>query len=301
MRTHARRPAPLRLWTERALSLTGAAALAWCALVLGDAMMAQWSARRSLALASAPASPGATALPEPLRLPMLVVPEPSQDGATTPADGAERSAAIAELSIPRIHLAAAVLHGTDERTLRRGPGHLEHTPYPGERGNVVIAGHRDTFFLPLRHIGPGDDIYLATPGGRFHYRVTMIRVVGAEDVSVLASSGERTLTLVTCYPFWVLGPAPDRFVVTAEAVEAEQPSPDEQEVHDEIDRFQAVYNLQLLRGGDVGESVPLSLTSCRVTVNAGTATADCAGAGESRTFLLERREGAWAIRSVSRR
>lgn len=300
MRAHVRRPAPLWIWTERVLSLAGAAALLWCALVLGDALLAQWRARQSLTLASAPAAPGALALPEALRLPMPAGPE-ALDEAETPPASAARSAAIAELSIPRIHLAAAVLHGTDERTLRRGPGHLENTPYPGERGNVVIAGHRDTFFLPLRHIVPGDDIYLATPGGRFHYRVTTIRVVGADDVSVLASSDEATLTLITCYPFWVLGPAPDRFVVSAEAVDAAAPSPDEQEVRDEVNRFQALYNLQLLQGGDVGDSVPLSFASCRVTVTADKAAADCDGASESRTFLLERRDGTWAIRSVMRR
>ena len=85
-----------------------------------------------------------------------------------------KGSAIAALSIPRVHLSSVVLHGSDSQTLRRGPGHLENTALPGESGNVVIAGHRDSFFRPLRNIELGDDIFLDMPGGRFHYHVTSL-------------------------------------------------------------------------------------------------------------------------------
>jgi hypothetical protein len=79
----------------------------------------------------------------------------------------------------------------------------------------VIAGHRDTFFRPLRHVHRGDDIFIRAAHGTFRYRVTSLRVVQASDLSVLAATPESTLTLITCYPFWLLGSAPDRFVVRA--------------------------------------------------------------------------------------
>jgi sortase A len=80
---------------------------------------------------------------------------------------------------------------------------------------VVIAGHRDTFFRPLRHVKAGDEIVVDTPQARFQYRVTSLHIVHPQDVSVLEPTGDPVLTLITCYPFWVLGPAPDRFVVRA--------------------------------------------------------------------------------------
>ncbi|MBI4266611.1 MAG: class D sortase [Acidobacteria bacterium] len=118
-----------------------------------------------------------------------------------------------------MQLSAVVLHGSDAQTLRRAPGHLENTALPGESGNVVIAGHRDSFFWPLRNVQLGDDIFLETADRRFHYRVTSVRVVSPRDVHVLAPTDTPMLTLITCYPFWVFGNAPDRFVVRAAAVQ----------------------------------------------------------------------------------
>jgi LPXTG-site transpeptidase (sortase) family protein len=127
---------------------------------------------------------------------------------------------LAELSIPRVGLSAVVLHGTDEHTLRLGLGHVENTPLPGESGNVAIAGHRDSFFRPLRNVHVGDDILLETPEERVHYRVSSLRVVNSYEVSVIGPTRDATLTLVTCYPFWFIGQAPDRFVVRATRVES---------------------------------------------------------------------------------
>jgi LPXTG-site transpeptidase (sortase) family protein len=133
---------------------------------------------------------------------------------------AEAGSAMAILAIPRIGLSTAVLHGSDARTLRRGPGHVENTAGPGQNGNAVIAGHRDTFFRPLRNIRVGDDIFLDASSGRYHYQVTSLLVVNPRDLSVLTPTDEATLTLITCYPFWVLGHAPDRFVVRATRVDS---------------------------------------------------------------------------------
>jgi sortase A len=195
----------LLAWAERLLLTAGVAALIWCAVVIGDAVVAQRVARSSLE---------ATAVVErPVR-----PPAPASVSDALPAVPPARGSAIGTLSIPRVDLSAVVLHGSDAQTLRRGPGHLENTALPGESGNVVVAGHRDSFFWPLRNIQLGDDIFIDTPEGQFRYRVASVRVVNRYDVSVLGATDEPVLTLITCYPFWVLGNAPDRFVVRATAL-----------------------------------------------------------------------------------
>jgi sortase A len=204
---------------ERIFLLAGAALLTWWVVLASDAWVVQRAARESLKLARVP--PIETAVP-PVRPggepSTATVASPATPPTTGRAPGTERpahGAPLGELSIPRIGLSAVVLHGSDAQTLRRGPGHLEQSAIPGQAGNAVIAGHRDSFFRPLRHVRSGDDIYVDTPHGRFHYRVTSLRVVRASDLSVLATTPASTLTLITCYPFWVLGPAPDRLVVRA--------------------------------------------------------------------------------------
>jgi sortase A len=94
---------------------------------------------------------------------------------------------------------------------------------PGELGNVGLAGHRDSFFRPLRHIRPGDMIALHTPNGPFQYRVESTRVVSPANVEVLAPADKPELTLITCFPFNYVGPAPHRFVVRAVQVPAYEP------------------------------------------------------------------------------
>lgn len=122
---------------------------------------------------------------------------------------------LAILRIPRIHLEAPVLRGTDEITLNRGAGQIAGTAAPGERGNIGIAGHRDSFFRNLKDINRGDVIELETTNASATYVVERILITGPDDTSVLQPSGEQTLTLVTCYPFHFIGPAPRRFVVQA--------------------------------------------------------------------------------------
>jgi sortase A len=123
---------------------------------------------------------------------------------------------LGRIDVPRLGLSVAILQGTSSRTLRLGAGHIEGTPLPGEPGNSGIAGHRDTFFRSLKDIRKDDEIQFQTATGLLRYEVDWTKIVGPDDMSVLRSSGDdSTLTLVTCYPFYLVGPAPKRFVVHA--------------------------------------------------------------------------------------
>lgn len=127
--------------------------------------------------------------------------------------------AVAVLRIGVIELEVPVYDGTDERFLIRGAGLVEGTAAPGGRGNIGIAAHRDGFFRGLKDVAIGDLIELDSPGTTRSYRITGLSVVEPADVHVLADTGEDLLTLVTCYPFYFVGNAPQRFIVRAEAVE----------------------------------------------------------------------------------
>ena len=131
-------------------------------------------------------------------------------------------APLAVLRIPKIHLEVAVLPGTDEHTLDRGLGYIENTALPGTDGNSGIAGHRDGFFRGLKDIAPGDTIEVATLKSTHHYRVERTWVVDPEDVSVLDPTPTAALTLVTCYPFYFIGSAPQRFIVRAVRIDDER-------------------------------------------------------------------------------
>jgi sortase A len=119
------------------------------------------------------------------------------------------------LRIPKLHLEVAILPGTDEFVLNRGVGHIDDTAMPGADGNAGIAGHRDGFFRGLKDIAAGDAIDLETRDGHQTYLVERTWIVQPEDVSVLDPTPARSLTLVTCYPFYFIGPAPQRFIVRA--------------------------------------------------------------------------------------
>src|SRR4029453_9229449 len=122
---------------------------------------------------------------------------------------------FARLEIPVAGISAIVAAGTDARTLRRGVGHIDGTALPGEPGNVALAGHRDTVFRGLRKLRPEDRIRLITATGSFEYAVASLQAVAPERGALLAASSYPTLTLVTCYPFYFVGPAPLRFIVRA--------------------------------------------------------------------------------------
>jgi len=122
---------------------------------------------------------------------------------------------IGELEVPRLGLQTIVVQGDSSKILRHAVGHIVETAMPGDQGNVTLAGHRDTFFRPLRNIRRGDTVTLKTLEGTFQYQVESTTVVPPNDLQVLQPSAERTLTLITCFPFYYIGPAPDRFIVLA--------------------------------------------------------------------------------------
>lgn len=121
----------------------------------------------------------------------------------------------AVLRVDKIHLVVPVLNGTDDLTLNRGVGRIIGTARVGARGNLGIAGHRDGFFRGLKDLNVGDSVQLETKKGAQGYVVDWIKIVAPTDVSVLKSTGAPSLTLVTCYPFYFIGSAPQRYVVHA--------------------------------------------------------------------------------------
>ena len=124
-------------------------------------------------------------------------------------------AALFHMSLPRQDEQFTVVEGTTDQALRRGPGHLEGSPLPGAVGNSVIAGHRDTHFRVLKNVLIGDEIRFDIANQTFVYRVMDVRIVSPTNIDVLRPSEGRTITLITCYPFYFLGPAPDRYIVQA--------------------------------------------------------------------------------------
>jgi sortase A len=120
---------------------------------------------------------------------------------------------VGVLRIQKLGIEVPVFDGTDEVILNRGVGRIIGSARVGEVGNVGIAGHRDGFFRPLKDIKVGDTLTLDTMAGTEVYAVDNITLTIPDDVSVLASTTKPTLTLVTCYPFYFIGDAPQRYIV----------------------------------------------------------------------------------------
>jgi sortase A len=179
------------LWTQRILFAGGILALGYCGFVLLDTWLFQRMETAALE---------------------QFVPQHAELPAVAP-DGL-----IGRMEVLRLGVSVVVFEGTSNKTLRRAVGHISGTALPGEAGNIGIAGHRDTFFRPLRNIQPDDVITLTTLRGAYRYRVVSARVVKPDNVAVLDSDKQEVLTLVTCYPFYFVGPAPGGFIVRATRV-----------------------------------------------------------------------------------
>src|SRR5271163_3408697 len=125
----------------------------------------------------------------------------------------------AVLRIPKIRLEVPVLEGTDDLTLNRGVGRIQGTARVGEDGNIGIAGHRDGFFRGLKNIQVGDKLQMEALDGTMTYEVDQIKIVKPSDVEVLDRRSKPSLTLVTCYPFYFIGSAPERYIVHASRID----------------------------------------------------------------------------------
>lgn len=132
---------------------------------------------------------------------------------------------LTKLVIPKINLEDVVLEGASTHSLLLGPAHLENTATPGDLGNSVIAGHRDSFFRHVHTLRYGDDIYVLRGAKQFHYVVRSRRIVRPTNLSVLRQTKDGELTLITCYPTNAIGPAPERLIVVAKMVPAARPAP----------------------------------------------------------------------------
>jgi len=128
--------------------------------------------------------------------------------------------ATAILRIPKIRLEVPVLDGTDDLSLNRAVGLIAGTARPGNNGNIGIAGHRDGFFRGLKDVSLGDTIEIETQKQTTTYRIDRMVIVEPSDVSVLATREHPSLTLVTCYPFYFVGSAPQRYIVQASLIDS---------------------------------------------------------------------------------
>lgn len=137
--------------------------------------------------------------------------------ASEPTTELREGDAVGKLEIPRLKMSVMVFQGVEESALVAGAGHVPGTPSPGGDGNVVIAAHRDTYFRKLSGIVPGDRVRIATTHGVYEYVVDFSATVNPEDTQVMESRGRNELTLITCFPFYFVGNAPQRFIVHAHA------------------------------------------------------------------------------------
>ncbi len=191
-------------WARGTLLAVGVAMIAYCGLSWIDASSFQQRARDEMNYRLHAAS---------------TAPRGARLASSDAADAMAPGEVIGSIEIPRLGLLAAIAEGTDTTTLRRAVGHIRGTGLPGHPENVGLAGHRDTFFRPLKDVRQNDIITLTTLGGKFNYRVVSTRVVVPTETSVLDSGGTESLTLVTCHPFFYVGSAPDRFIVKAERID----------------------------------------------------------------------------------
>lgn len=122
---------------------------------------------------------------------------------------------IGKLYIPKLEAVIPIYHGTDEEELDRGIGHYPGSVLPGENDNSVLSGHRDTVFRKLGEVSEGDTLIVRTAAGEFTYVVNKVRIVDKDDRTVIVPKPKATLTVTTCYPFYYVGSAPDRYVLVA--------------------------------------------------------------------------------------
>lgn len=117
------------------------------------------------------------------------------------------------LHIPQLGVSAPIRAGTDADTLNVAVGRVEWGAQVNGEGNLILAGHRDSFFRRLGSLTRGDALIVETKTGQREFVVESTSIVDPTDVDAIVLTDESTITLVTCYPFYFVGPAPKRFLV----------------------------------------------------------------------------------------
>jgi sortase A len=126
---------------------------------------------------------------------------------------------IGLLTIPKIKSELAIVEGTDPNDLKKGVGHYKGSYFPGENGQIVLSGHRDTVFRRLGELEPGDVFEVENANGKFKYELTNTKIVDAEDRSIITlQNSKEELIVITCYPFRFVGNAPQRYIIYAKPI-----------------------------------------------------------------------------------
>jgi sortase A len=218
----SRQDSKLQRWIERSLLATGLALILVYASARIHTVVMYHAGLRSFAALSetGPSATGDAGKQRPEASIDFRLWSSGRVRAYSDALAAKLGAPLAVLSISKLGLCVPVFNGTDAMTLNRGAGRISGTARPGERGNIGIAAHRDSFFRGLKDVALGDRIELAALNQKFVYSVDNIAVVTPSDVSVLQARSQPSLTLVTCYPFYFVGDAPQRYIVQASLVDS---------------------------------------------------------------------------------
>jgi sortase A len=215
---HPTRIALVFRWSQYFFFVVGVLALSYCATVLLERWLFQayqtWRFERALN----DAQTSVRTIQQPASSPLSAQAEADRTRAVSFGIDGLTGSPLGRIEISSVGIAAMIMEGVDLRTLRHAVGHIPGTPLPGQPGNVALAGHRDTFFRGLRNIHKDDEITLTTLHGSYRYRVDSTQVVEPKATEVLNNSDDDILTLVTCYPFYFVGPAPKRFIVRAHRI-----------------------------------------------------------------------------------
>jgi sortase A len=144
-----------------------------------------------------------------------IIDESALEETSHSSDQAQQVEVIGKLVIPKLSRELPIIYGTGTIELTRGVGYYKGSVFPGRNGNSILAGHRDSVFKGLGDVTVGDELTIQTHEGTLTYKVIEQKIVDEDDRTVRVSKGQPLLTLVTCYPFNFVGPAPQRYILTA--------------------------------------------------------------------------------------
>jgi sortase A len=208
---HSRGKRPLVTFLSLGLIVLGIGCVSWAA----SGIWSQSDAQLNRAAEARAATVEATVAAAPTSAPASEAPAP--DPVLYPVRPALGDT-IGSLQIPALKQTLPLLEGTVDKVLARGVGHYVKSVLPGEADNCVVSGHRDTVFRQLGKLKAGDRVIVKTSAGTFTYAVTGHRIVHADDTTVIVPTDHAVLTMTTCYPFYFVGSAPDRYIVSADLV-----------------------------------------------------------------------------------